>query len=561
MRPVLSVQNLDVNFGARPILSQISFEIMPNQVFVLMGPGGAGKSTILRSICAVNATQQNATFSGAMNYQDSPVTPDHAPVLVVQKAHLLLGTVFENLREQSPSRVRMSPLELRQDITQFLIEMKLEDLANKLDTEVLDLSKLQRKQIMLIGALRENPALLCVDEPTADLDEQESETFLQFLREISATRAILMVTHNQRHARAIGDVICLVAGGRIQECSPIDEFFSNPKTQAARDYARTGGCSVPSLTAKPEDLEPDYSEFFKREEKEKETQEAAILEDQDFPFIEISYVSNGPSTEPGLVTHSVATEHIAKPTEKTLPFGWIRPQTRPDNPSIQSLSQDNTNTDTDDVSDTDVLAAVTALYIKEDSEILDGLAERTTPEAVAYISASRGPRNFRWLRQGSLAGTPQPGLLVDITEDFQSLKRVGVTHLITLTEEPLDDTSCKDFNIKNIHFPIVDMEAPTLEDAGKLCATVAQLLEHNATIAYHCRAGIGRTGTMLVAQLIWEGMDDKTALKNARNIYTAWVQSDVQEEFLTKFYHWVTEQRSNKPRHFSKLPIPARYRN
>src|SRR5690606_5516111 len=135
-------------------------------------------------------------------------------------------------------------------ITQFLTEMNKKDLTQKLDTEVLDLSKVQRKQVMIIGALRENPALLCIDEPTADLNEQEAEELLQFLREASEKHAILMVTHNQRHARAVGDVLCLVAGGRVQECAPVEEFFTNPQTQPARDYVRTGGCSVPSLTAK-----------------------------------------------------------------------------------------------------------------------------------------------------------------------------------------------------------------------------------------------------------------------------------------------------------------------
>ncbi len=559
MRPVLSVQNLNVQFGDRPILSNISFDILPNQVMILMGPGGAGKSTVLRSISAINAAQQNATISGSMLYKDSPVTPDNAPVLVVQKAHLLLGTVFENLREQSACRVRLSPLELRQNIIEFLKEMNVEDLVSKLDTEVLNLSKVERKKVMIIGALRELPELLCLDEPTADLDNNEANELLQFLREVSAKHALLMITHNQIHARAIGHLICLVAGGRVQEFAPIDEFFSNPQSQAARDYVRTGGCSVPSLNAKPEDLEPDYTALFALEEREKE--EARLQEiannNEDFPFIEIDYLSDGSTTETGLVTHSVPFEISEQSTEKIMPFGWTRSYTRP---AVKPISQKEL-TLTDDASNTDILAAVTALYIDENSEVFGDLAERTTPVALANISESRGPRNFRWLRQGSLAGTPQPGLLVDIAEDYQSLQRVGVTHLITLTEETLENAPPEEFNIKNIHFPIVDMEAPSLEDAAALCTTVAQLLEHKATIAYHCRAGIGRTGTMLVAQLIWEGMDDETALKNARNIYTAWVQSEVQENFLAEFYHWVTQQRSAKPTKLSKLPVPARYRS
>ncbi len=538
MRPVLSVQNLDVHFGDRPILRNINFDILPRQVFVLMGPGGAGKSTIVRTLCMLNVAQQNAEFSGQILYRDRPITPDHAPRMVVQKARMLLGTVLENLREQFPRRSQLTPLEIRQELAKYLQTIHLGELAERLDTEVLDLTKVQRKKIMIAGLLLDDPALICLDEPTVDLDDAEVDEFLQFLRFIAQSRAIIIVTHNQRHARTIGDVICLVAGGRIQECRPTEQFFTAPQSQPARDYVRTGGCSVPSLTAKPEDLEPDYSLLELQVD-----QESLSSQSTDLPDIETTHFHDGPTTEPGLITDSTAS------TTRTMPFGWLRTNTR--HTPIHELRPLTTPHDEESTSDTDVLAALKALYIDEDSDIFDGLSDRTTPEAVAYVSENRGPRNFRWLRQGQLAGTPQPGLLVDIDQDFQALKRVGVTHLITLTEEPLQNAPLEKFNIRNIHFPIVDMQAPTIEDSARLCTIVANLLSKNATIAYHCRAGIGRTGTMLVAQLIWEGMDDQTALETARNIYRAWVQSEEQEAFLTQFYQWV---RTQKPANQQRVP-------
>lgn len=538
MRPVLSVQNLDVHFGDRPILRDINFDILPRQVFVLMGPGGAGKSTIVRTLCMLNVAQQNAEFSGQILYQDRPITPDHAPRMVVQKARMLLGTILENLREQFPRRSQLTPLEIRQELAKYLQSIHLGELAEQLDTEVLDLTKVQRKKIMIAGLLLDDPALICLDEPTVDLDDAEVDEFLQFLRFIAQSRAIIIVTHNQRHARAIGDVICLVAGGRIQECRPTEQFFTSPQSQPARDYVRTGGCSVPSLTAKPEDLEPDYSLLELQVDQESLSSQSASL-----PDIETTTFHDGPTTEPGLVTDSTAS------TTRAMPFGWLRTNTR--HTPIHELRPLTTQHDEENTSDTDVLAALKALYIDEDSDIFDGLSDRTTPEAVAYVSENRGPRNFRWLRQGQLAGTPQPGLLVDIDQDFQALKRVGVTHLITLTEEPLQNAPLEKFNIRNIHFPIVDMQAPTIEDSARLCTIVANLLSKNATIAYHCRAGIGRTGTMLVAQLIWEGMDDQAALETARNIYRAWVQSEEQEAFLTQFYQWV---RTQKPANQQRVP-------
>jgi len=158
------------------------------------------------------------------------------------------------------------------------------------------------------------------------------------------------------------------------------------------------------------------------------------------------------------------------------------------------------------------------------------------PEAALnYTSDALGPRGFMWLKNGILAGTPQPGVVLDADYDMKALKRVGVTKLITLTETDLDQDLLSAYEISNIWEPMPDMYPPTLEQGIRLCETIQRLIAAREVVAVHCRAGHGRTGTLLALYLIWEGQSAMEALENVRRIEKRWIQSKIQEDFLIEF--------------------------
>ncbi|MCW8193417.1 ATP-binding cassette domain-containing protein [Proteobacteria bacterium 005FR1] len=168
---------------------------------------------------------------------------------------------------------------------------------------------------------------------------------------------------------------------------------------------------------------------------------------------------------------------------------------------------------------------------------------RATPLPLAaqdYVSDSLGPNGFLWLKKGRLAGTPRPGVFYDTVYDLKALRRVGVTCLMSLTEHPpaepaIETDLLRQFGINGLHYPIADMAAPSMETAVSICESLEDLLKRGEVVAVHCRAGLGRTGTVLAAQLIWEGSDAMTALETVRRIEPRWVQSDVQVAFLESF--------------------------
>lgn len=172
------------------------------------------------------------------------------------------------------------------------------------------------------------------------------------------------------------------------------------------------------------------------------------------------------------------------------------------------------------------------------SEHLDASVTPAKPPPKAALRTSHsqsGPRGFLWLKKGKLAGTPLPGVYFDVEYDLKALQRVGITRLITLTETPLDAAALEPFGIQSVWEPIPDMEAPSIEQGIRICKKIEALLAEGEVIAVHCRAGLGRTGTVLAAHLIWEGRDSLSALEYVRRIEPRWVQSETQIEFLSSF--------------------------
>lgn len=179
----------------------------------------------------------------------------------------------------------------------------------------------------------------------------------------------------------------------------------------------------------------------------------------------------------------------------------------------------------------------------------ENLAEGVPPPpplpvaARAVASSSRGPRGFHWLLPGHLGGLPRPGIVASVDEDIAGLRRLGVTVLVTLEETPtVPRSALEEAGVSAIHFPIVDMEAPETVPTAGLCRRVEQLIAEGEIVAFHCRAGHGRTGTLLACQLIWTGASAVEALDRVRSVNPKWVTSDVQVRFLETFSDFVRWQ-------------------
>jgi atypical dual specificity phosphatase len=158
------------------------------------------------------------------------------------------------------------------------------------------------------------------------------------------------------------------------------------------------------------------------------------------------------------------------------------------------------------------------------------------PRARARESVPGSPRGFFWLIPNELGGLPRPGLLSELAADVQGLEHLRIRLLVGLEEEqtvPL--ASLAAHGIEYRHDPIPDMGVPSVERARAHCLRVERSLALGRAVALHCRAGLGRTGTMLACQLVWRGVSVASAIDRLRRLNPLCIQAECQVDFLRQF--------------------------
>jgi atypical dual specificity phosphatase len=133
-----------------------------------------------------------------------------------------------------------------------------------------------------------------------------------------------------------------------------------------------------------------------------------------------------------------------------------------------------------------------------------------------------------------LGGTARPGLTLDEDRDLAALRRLGVRHLISLEPTAIPAARLAAHGILGAHLAIADMAAPSLLAACAMIAETEARIRHGEPTVYHCKGGLGRTGTLLAAHLIVRGMAPLHALEELRGIHPRYIQSVAQEHFLDR---------------------------
>jgi atypical dual specificity phosphatase len=178
----------------------------------------------------------------------------------------------------------------------------------------------------------------------------------------------------------------------------------------------------------------------------------------------------------------------------------------------------------------------------------DPISRRFVEQGSAWPSepppapSPRAPRpqasSFQWLLPGSLGGMARPGLVFDEAHDLAALRELGVRRLVSLEHTAFPPDRLAAYGITGVHLPIVDMEAPELAPAHAVIVETEDRIRRGEPTIYHCKGGLGRTGTLLAAHLIVRGLAPLHALEELRGIHPRYVQSVAQERFLDQLALW-----------------------
>lgn len=141
---------------------------------------------------------------------------------------------------------------------------------------------------------------------------------------------------------------------------------------------------------------------------------------------------------------------------------------------------------------------------------------------------------FKWILKNQLAGSGRPGLYHEMDDDIRFMKNNGITTVVNLTETGLDEeVASNGFDV--VHFPIPDMGIPMPRPTRQLCLNLKSRMEDGETVLVHCKAGLGRTGTILACLLTEHGRTATEAIKEVRSSINLAIQNRLQEKFISDY--------------------------
>lgn len=209
------VEDLKKSFGKQVVLDGISFEIKPEEIFVLMGPSGAGKSVLLRHVIGLEAPDSGQVL---IDGKDANLLATHEQVksaMVFQAGALFNSmSVYDNLAFYPREHRLYSRKGLDEKVRHTLEILNIEQAADKMPSQ---LSGGMKKRVAIARALVMEPRLLLYDEPTSELDPVTSANIAEIIatlkNEFSVTT--IVVSHDRDLALNIADRIGLLDKGKL----------------------------------------------------------------------------------------------------------------------------------------------------------------------------------------------------------------------------------------------------------------------------------------------------------------------------------------------------------
>ncbi|MEJ7741512.1 MAG: amino acid ABC transporter ATP-binding protein [Nocardioidaceae bacterium] len=235
---LVSLRSVNKWFGDLHVLQDINLDIARGEVVVVIGPSGSGKSTLCRAINRLEPINDGEILLDGkpLPQEGKELAKLRAEVGMVFQSFNLFAhkTVLDNVM-LGPTKVRKrNGSDVKQQALQLLERVGVEAQANKYPAQ---LSGGQQQRVAIARALAMQPKVMLFDEPTSALDPEMISEVLDVM--VSLARdgmTMVVVTHEMGFARTAANRVIFMDVGKIVEEETPEEFFTNPKSDRAKDF-------------------------------------------------------------------------------------------------------------------------------------------------------------------------------------------------------------------------------------------------------------------------------------------------------------------------------------
>jgi phosphate transport system ATP-binding protein len=242
----ISAKNVNVFYGAKQAIDNVSIDIATEHVTAFIGPSGCGKSTFLRTLNRMNDTIAGCSVQGQIMLDGDDIYAGGMDVvqlrarvgMVFQKPNPFPKSIYENVA-YGP---RIHGLAATKADMDAVVEKSLrraglwDEVKDRLTDAGTALSGGQQQRLCIARAIAVSPEVILMDEPCSALDPIATARIEELIDELRGRYAIVIVTHSMQQAARVSQRTAFFHLGAMVEYGSTSDIFTNPKEVRTKDY-------------------------------------------------------------------------------------------------------------------------------------------------------------------------------------------------------------------------------------------------------------------------------------------------------------------------------------
>ncbi len=238
-------QGLNLFYGPKQALRDITLDIEANKVTAFIGPSGCGKSTFLRCLNRMNDLIESVRINGLVKIDGVDIYDkaiDEVNLrkkvgMIFQKSNPFPKSIYENIAYGPKIMGMKKKSELDAIVESCLKKSALwDEVKDELQKSALALSGGQQQRLCIARSLAVDPEVLLMDEPASALDPISTAKIEELIYELKGTYTIIIVTHNMQQAARVSDATAFFYMGELIEFNKTSTIFTSPTQKRTEDY-------------------------------------------------------------------------------------------------------------------------------------------------------------------------------------------------------------------------------------------------------------------------------------------------------------------------------------
>lgn len=243
---IMTARGVDVFYGKKQAIKNVSLDIPENQITALIGPSGCGKSTFLRCFNRMNDTIDSCRVTGDIQFAGQDIYAPKVDVvalrsrigMVFQKANPFPKSIFDNVAYGPKIHGLSKSKDHLEDIviTSLRRAGLYDEVSDRLNEPGTSLSGGQQQRLCIARAIAVDPQIILMDEPCSALDPIATAIIENLMDSMKEKYTIVIVTHSMQQAARVSQQTAFFHLGELVESGETESIFTNPEQERTQNY-------------------------------------------------------------------------------------------------------------------------------------------------------------------------------------------------------------------------------------------------------------------------------------------------------------------------------------